>query len=80
MCSEDGRSSTATGWYFLPMMTGNGSSGSHVTSVPAVGHKVSGGVTTLPSAKTAKSGVSSKGGSITRGGFGGSAKGGSFGG
>jgi hypothetical protein len=72
-CSEGGRSSGHYGWYFYGM----GSSGSTTQrSLPAVGAPLSGGVDTLPPGSTAKSGVSSKGSTaISRGGFGGSAKG-----
>ncbi|HEX9226380.1 MAG TPA: tRNA-dihydrouridine synthase [Arthrobacter sp.] len=77
-CSDQGRSSGHYGWYFLPM----GSSGStSARSVPGVGSPLSGGITSIPSGATAKSGVSSKGASaVSRGGFGGSVKGGSIGG
>lgn len=77
-CSEEGRSSGSTGWYFFPM--GSSSSGK-THSVPAVGSKLSGGTTSIPDKATSKSGVSDKGSSkVTRGGFGGGAKGGSTGG
>jgi hypothetical protein len=69
--SESGRSGGAYGWYFLPM-------GSSNRSVPGVGQSLSGGTTSIPSNATSKSGVPSKGSSaVSRGGFGGSAKGGS---
>jgi hypothetical protein len=73
--SESGRSGGAYGWYFLPM--GNsGSTGNR--SVPGVGQGLSGGVDSIPSGATSQSGVTSKGSSsVSRGGFGGSAKGGS---
>ncbi|MCC3292377.1 tRNA-dihydrouridine synthase [Arthrobacter sp. zg-Y1110] len=73
-CSEEGRSSGYAGWYFFPM--GSSSSGkSH--SIPAVGSKLTGGSTSIPDKATSKSGVSDKGSSkVTRGGFGGGAKGG----
>lgn len=77
-CSEEGRSSGHAGWYFFPM-GGSGSTTSH--SIPAVGSKLSGGTTSIPSNASSKSGVSSKGStSVSRGGFGGSVKGGSIGG
>lgn len=67
--STSGRGGGAYGWYFLPM----GSSG---RSVPGVGQSLSGGTDSIPSNATSKSGVSSKGSSsVSRGGFGGSAKG-----
>lgn len=77
-CSDRGRSSGHYGWYFLPM----GNSGSTAArSLPAVGAPLSGGVDSIPSGATAKSGISSKGSSaVSRGGFGGSVKGGSIGG
>lgn len=71
--SSSGRSGGSYGWYFLPM--GNSGSTSH-RSIPAVGQPLAGGVTSIPPSATAKSGVSSKGStSVSRGGFGGSAKG-----
>lgn len=77
-CSEQGRSSGHYGWYFLPM-GGNGSTESR--SLPAVGAPLTGGATSLPTGATAKSGTPAKGSpSVSRGGFGGSAKGGSSGG
>lgn len=60
-------SSSRAHWYFIPIIGGR--------SVPRVGAKLSGGVATMPSGKTAKT-VPSKGGdfaksgSVTRGGFG----------
>jgi hypothetical protein len=77
-CSDQGRSSGHYGWYFLPM----GNSGSTTSrSLPAVGAPLSGGVDSIPSGATAKSGISSKGSSaVSRGGFGGSVKSGSIGG
>jgi hypothetical protein len=77
-CSDQGRSSGHYGWYFLPM----GSSGSTTSrSVPGVGSALSGGTESIPSGATSKSGISSKGStSVSRGGFGGSVKGGSIGG
>ncbi len=62
------------GWYYLPL------SGSRATKVPAVGKSVSGGTDTLPAGKSAKSGFSSKGSSVSKGGFGGSGEHGGFGG
>jgi hypothetical protein len=69
--SESGRSGGAYGWYFLPM----GSSG---RSVPGVGQSLAGGTDSIPSSASSKSGITPKGSSsVSRGGFGGSAKGGS---
>ncbi|MBT2502316.1 tRNA-dihydrouridine synthase [Curtobacterium sp. ISL-83] len=62
------------GWYYLHV------GGNRSTKIPAVGRTVSGGVTTLPSGKTAKSGISSRGSSVSKGGFGGSGEHGGFGG
>lgn len=77
-CSEAGRGGSYYGWYFLPM--GAADSGS-TRSIPAVGSKLSGGATTIPQGATAKTGAPVKGsGTVSRGGFGGSAKGGSSGG
>jgi hypothetical protein len=71
--SESGRSGGHYGWYFLPMGGSNSS-----RSLPGVGQSLSGGVDSIPSGATSKSGVASKGSSaVSRGGFGGSAKGGS---
>lgn len=77
-CSDQGRSSGHYGWYFLPM----GSSGNTTPrSIPAVGAPLAGGVTSIPQGATSRSGVSSKGSTaVSRGGFGGTAKGGSTGG
>lgn len=66
-CSEEGRSGGYYGWYFY--QSGGG-------TVPSVGTKLSGGSTTAPSSGSVKSGVPSKGGTVVRGGFGTSAKGG----
>lgn len=67
--SSSGRSGGAYGWYFF-------STGSSGSKVPAVGQPLAGGVTSIPSSASAKSGVPSKGSpSVSRGGFGGSAKG-----
>lgn len=71
-CSEEGRSGGYYGWYFY--------STSSNPTIPAVGSKLSGGTATAPSSGTVKSGVSSKGSVVSRGGFGGSVKGGSSGG
>jgi len=62
------------GWYYLPV------SSSRSTRVPAVGAQASGGTTSLPSGKTAESGLSSRGSSVSKGGFGGSGEHGGFGG
>lgn len=72
-CSEEARGSGHYGWYFYQM------SGSSQT-LPAVGQKATGGVTKVPAGKSAKTGVTSKGGTISRGGFGTSAKGAGMGG
>ena len=67
--SSSGRSGGVYGWYFY-------STGSK-SRVPAVGQPLSGGMTSIPSSSSAKSGVPSKGStSVSRGGFGGSVKGG----
>ncbi|KIA72685.1 hypothetical protein ANMWB30_24530 [Arthrobacter sp. MWB30] len=77
-CSDEGRSGGYYGWYFLPM----GSSGSTTArSIPAVGSKLTDGVTSIPEGASSKAGAPAKGSSaVSRGGFGGSAKGGSTGG
>lgn len=62
------------GWYYIPI------SSSRSTRIPAVGDDVSGGRSSLPSGSTAKSGISSKGTSVSKGGFGGSGERGGFGG
>ncbi|QSB24670.1 tRNA-dihydrouridine synthase [Curtobacterium sp. 24E2] len=62
------------GWYYLPIGS------NRATKVPAVGDTASGGTSTLPSGKSAKSGISSRGSSVTKGGFGGSGEHGGFGG
>jgi hypothetical protein len=72
-CSDQGRSGGYYGWYFYNMQ---GSS----TTLPAVGQKATGGVTQVPAGKSAKIGVTSKGGTVSRGGFGTSAKGAGMGG
>lgn len=69
-CSEEGRAAGHIGWYFYQ-------SGS---AVPGVGSPATGGVTSVPSGKVAKSGTPSKGGTVARGGFGTTAKSGSSGG
>lgn len=69
-CSDKGRSGGHYGWYFYP-------SGSNV---PAVGSRLSGGTTSVPAGKSAQKGFTSKGGTVSRGGFGSSAKGGGMGG
>jgi hypothetical protein len=69
-CSNQGRSGGYYGWYFY-------STNGH--TVPAVGSKLTGGSTTAPKSGSVKSGVSSKGGTVSRGGFGTSAKGSSGG-
>ncbi|WP_247826571.1 tRNA-dihydrouridine synthase [Arthrobacter antioxidans] len=76
-CSEEGRSSSHFGWYFLPMVLN--SSGSS-TVIPRVGGKVSGGTTSIPSGTTARNGFAGDGQSVTRGGFGSSVKSGGNGG
>ncbi|MBO9047431.1 tRNA-dihydrouridine synthase [Curtobacterium flaccumfaciens pv. flaccumfaciens] len=62
------------GWYFLPLFA------DRATRVPGVGDAVSGGTSALPAGKTAKAGVSSRGSSVTKGGFGGAGGHGGFGG
>ena len=76
-CSEAGRSSGAFGWYFLPLIINNSS---RSTVIPRVGSRVSGGITSIPSGTTARSGFASDGQSVTRGGFGSSVKSGGSGG
>lgn len=74
-CSEEGRAGGYYSWYFYQTQGGS------TSTVPGIGTKLSGGTTSLPAGKSAKSGVSSKGGTVVRGGFGTSAKsGGSVGG
>ena len=73
-CSDQGRSSGAYGWYFFNINSGSSK------NVTAVGSRLTGGSTTAPSSGSVKSGVAPKGGTVSRGGFGGSAKGGSSGG
>lgn len=68
-CSDQGRAGGHYGWYFYQMQ---GSS----RSLPAVGSKLSGGTTSVPAGKSVQRGVTPKGGTISRGGFGTSAKGG----
>jgi hypothetical protein len=77
-CSDQGRTSGHYGWYFLAI----GAAGSNTTrSIPAVGKPLTGGVTTIPKGATAKTGAPVKGsGTVSRGGFGGTAKGGTSGG
>jgi hypothetical protein len=77
-CSDKGRSSGHYGWYFLPM----GNSGSTSSRyLPSVGAPLAGGVDSIPPGATSKSGTPAKGAtSVSRGGFGGTAKGGSTGG
>jgi hypothetical protein len=72
-CSEQGRSGGHYGWYFYQTQ---GSS----TTIPPVGQRLTGGVTSVPAGKSVKSGIASKGGTVSRGGFGTSSKGGSSGG
>ena len=73
-CSDQGRTSGAYGWYFFNMNSGA------TNNVPPVGSRLTGGSATAPSSGSVKSGIPSKGGTVSRGGFGGSAKGGSSGG
>jgi hypothetical protein len=71
--STDGRSSGIYAWYFY----------SRGASVPGLGQNRSAYPTytrTIPSGAKASTGYSTKGGTVSRGGFGGSAKGGSTGG
>jgi len=70
-CSENGRSGGYYGWYFY--QTGGG-------TVPPVGSKMTGGSTTAPAAGKSVAPAPVKGGTVARGGFGTSAKGGSIGG
>lgn len=72
-CSDQGRAGGHYGWYFYQL-------GNSTQTLPAVGQKATGGVTQVPAGKSAKPGVTSKGGTISRGGFGTSAKGGGMGG
>ncbi|MDR2254462.1 MAG: tRNA-dihydrouridine synthase [Arthrobacter sp.] len=78
-CNEGGSGSHAHGFMPYFLFLGNNAR----TRVPAVGETATGGTSTLPAGKTARSGVSSKGETFARGtargGFGGSGKGG-FGG
>ncbi|WP_394160446.1 tRNA-dihydrouridine synthase [Galactobacter valiniphilus] len=80
-CNESGSGSGYHGHSYMPyfFFLGNNSR----TRVPAVGESATGGTSTLPDGKSARSGVSSKGETFARGtargGFGGSGKGG-FGG
>ncbi|MHA7238938.1 tRNA-dihydrouridine synthase [Arthrobacter sp. TMS1-12-1] len=76
-CSEEGRSSSHYGWYFLPMII---HTSGRSTIIPPVGARVSGGTTNIPSGTTARRGFASDGQSVTRGGFGGSVKSGGSGG
>jgi hypothetical protein len=71
--STDGRSSGIYAWYFY----------SRGASVPGIGQNRSGYPSytrTVPTGARTSTGYSSKGGTVSRGGFGGSAKGGSTGG
>jgi hypothetical protein len=71
--STDGRSSGIYAWYFY----------SRGASVPGIGQNRSGYPSytrTVPTGARTSTGYSSKGGTVSRGGFGGSAKGGSIGG
>ncbi len=71
--STDGRSSGIYAWYFY----------SRGASVPGLGQNRSGYPSysrTVPTGAKASTGYSAKGGTVSRGGFGGSAKGGSTGG
>jgi len=71
--STDGRSSGIYAWYFY----------SRGVSVPGVGQNRSGYPSftrTVPTGARTSTGYSAKGGTVSRGGFGGSAKGGSIGG
>lgn len=77
-CSDAGRAGGHYGWYFFPM---GSSDTTAARSIPAVGSPLTGGTTTVPQGATTKSGVTPKGSStVSRGGFGSSAKGGSIGG
>lgn len=72
-CSEQGRSGGHYGWYFF-------STSGNTSTIPPVGQKLTGGVTSVPAGKSVQSGIGSKGGTVSRGGFGSSSKGGSSGG
>lgn len=77
-CSDQGRTAGHYGWYFFS--TGPADS-TEKRTVPKVGAPLSGGVTSIPQGMTSKSGIPSKGSStVSRGGLGTSAKGGSIGG
>jgi uncharacterized protein YgiB involved in biofilm formation len=69
-CSEEGRSGGYYGWYFYQ---------SGANSIPAVGTKLTGGSATVPAAGKSVKSAPSKGGTVSRGGFGTSAKGSSGG-
>ncbi len=70
-CSDQGRSSGSYGWYFFSTQS--------TSPVPAVGSRLTGGTAALPSGSTAKAGTPSMGGTVSRGGFGTTAKGSSGG-
>jgi hypothetical protein len=71
-CSEEGRSSGLYGWYFFAM---GARSAAINRSIPAVGSRLSGGVTTVPAGASTRSGLPAAGSSsVSRGGFGDSAK------
>lgn len=71
-CSDQARAGGHYGWYFYQM--------GDARPLPAVGSQMVGGVDRIPAGKSAKIGVTSKGGTVSRGGFGTSAKGGGMGG
>ncbi len=76
-CSEEGRSSGAFGWYFFAL---GARSAALSRSIPAVGSPLTGGVTSVPAGASTRSGISASGSSsVSRGGFGDSAKSGSGG-
>ncbi len=71
-CSEEGRSSGVYGWYFFAM---GARSAAINRSIPAVGTRLNGGVTTVPAGASTRSGLPATGStSVSRGGFGDSAK------
>ena len=70
LCSQEGRSSGAYSWYFY--QSGNG-------TIPAVGSKATGGSLEAPAAGKSIAPAPTKGGTVSRGGFGTTAKGSSGG-
>ncbi|MBG6183873.1 hypothetical protein IWX65_001841 [Arthrobacter sp. CAN_A214] len=71
-CSEEGRSSGSFGWYFFAMGALNSG---QTRSIPAVGFRLTNGVTSIPAGASARSGVAAQGSpSVSRNGFGSSVK------